>query len=551
MSNSLSSDGIEKIIQILQTNQNKINLLRNDLSNNSNDKNNLNNLKIKTNQFLNGLEIDIKNILSLLDRIKIDSQKNNQIEGSKTYCINNDKNSFQDIVICGCCECCRCYKCCNCSTNNCSDNQQINISNNNINNKAVDNEYIKENINPEENNNVNRNNQFMNIKTFNGENNNLNNLNNQPTSPFNNINYTFPGLNYDDNFNSYNNSNNNYKNNDYNALIPNNDLNLIPGNREGKIIYSNYAQKHPSPQLNNDIEDEYSKPYGYIKKPFLNIEDNNLPIQEKVKNSAIIKSKRFHPSKSLDSFEFQTSPKRNKAIIISSKNKNITENNDNNNYIGNKIFNPNANPNNNKFNNFSNLNKDNNYNNNLINYNNNLIGNNYDKNNIYDNNNFNRNNNINYNNDNLGQKKKKMNRMNQIQAFMNKLYNQSDDVVYRFKKIYGDDIGEKLLKGEIDDKTMKEMGNILDKIIKMSIWGEDDKDSKNNNRGKSSSYDKKDIKRKHRFVYNPIKERIKLLKAINDKQAYFKEYPRGWYSTKEYFINNGTEINNDNLNKYN
>jgi hypothetical protein len=63
MSSPLSLEGIEKIFQILQSNQNKINLLNNDLTNEGN------NIKTKTIQFLNGLEIDIKNILSLLDRI--------------------------------------------------------------------------------------------------------------------------------------------------------------------------------------------------------------------------------------------------------------------------------------------------------------------------------------------------------------------------------------------------------------------------------------------------------------------------------------------------
>ena len=37
---------------------------------------------------------------------------------------------------------------------------------------------------------------------------------------------------------------------------------------------------------------------------------------------------------------------------------------------------------------------------------------------------------------------------------------------------------------------------------------------------------------------------------MKNNQAYYREFPRGWYSTKEYFINNGTEINNEDVNKY-
>ena len=138
--------------------------------------------------------------------------------------------------------------------------------------------------------------------------------------------------------------------------------------------------------------------------------------------------------------------------------------------------------------------------------------------------------------------------MNKIQIFLNKLYKQPKEIANRFKKIYGDDIELKLLNGDIDNNNLTEMDNILKKIIKMSIWG---KEGNNGEKSRdSNSYDKEDVKRKHYFVYNPIQEKIKLMKSLKNKQAYFREFPRGWYSTKEYFINNGTEINNENINKY-
>ena len=203
--------------------------------------------------------------------------------------------------------------------------------------------------------------------------------------------------------------------------------------------------------------------------------------------------------------------------------------------MNNNIFN---NPNKN---NYNNLNNDKYYNND------NNLDFQTDMNNAFNNNKKYMPNNINLNN-----LKEKMEKMNKVQNFLDKLYNQSGEVVKRFKKIFGDDIEDRILNGEINDENLNEMDNILDKIIKMSIWGkeDDDNDIREKRRDKSSSYDKKNRKRKHKFVYNALEERMKLIKAVNNKQAYFKEYPRGWYSTKEYFINNGTEINNDIANKY-
>ena len=493
MAKNISLDEIDKIVQILLINQNKINLLRKDLSNNLKEKNNS---KIKTNQFLNGLEIDIKNILSLLDRIKANLNRNNQSENPKTYYLNSDKNTLQDILICGCCQCCGC-RCCECSTNNCTEIRQLNDSRNN-------NEYIKENINSENDKDTNN----LNMKTFNQNYPNFNGQ--QPASNFDN-NYTYPNLNSDNNFN-----NNRYNDNN-NALDPN------ESNNDRKIIYS----KIPSfPQQNNNIN--YNKEYpdlnrfGYIKKqPFNNnmiFDENNLQIEEKMKNSAIIKSKRFHGSKSFDNIDVPYSPKTKKGKII--KNNNIlSESYDRNNNKYNDNFNNN------------NLNYKKHFENNNIQYNN--------KGNII-------------NNNNLLQKKIKMEKLNEIQKFLDKLYKQPKEIVERFKKVYGEDIEEKLLNGEIDNNGLNEMENILNKIIKMSIWGQENKSKKKGRSGSNNSYDRKNKRIKHNFIYNPVQEKIKLMKSMKNNQAYYREFPRGWYSTKEYFINNGTEINNENpcINKY-
>ena len=128
---------------------------------------------------------------------------------------------------------------------------------------------------------------------------------------------------------------------------------------------------------------------------------------------------------------------------------------------------------------------------------------------------------------NLSNEKRKLNKN---ELFLDKLSKQPKEIINRFKSIYGIDIEQKLLNNEINGTNLNEMENILNKIISMSIWGK----SENKNK-----------KRRIKFNYNPIQEKVKLKQAITNKQAQYKEYPRGWYSTKEYFINNGTAINND------
>ena len=112
--------------------------------------------------------------------------------------------------------------------------------------------------------------------------------------------------------------------------------------------------------------------------------------------------------------------------------------------------------------------------------------------------------------------------------------------------MFGNYMEDKLLSGEINNEKLNEMNNILDKIVKMSIWGENEKIKKKKPDLSNSS----DKKRKINFIYNPIQEKIKLMKSMKNNQAYYREFPRGWYSTKEYFINNGTDINNEDINKY-
>ena len=97
------------------------------------------------------------------------------------------------------------------------------------------------------------------------------------------------------------------------------------------------------------------------------------------------------------------------------------------------------------------------------------------------------------------------------------------------KKELGDDIGEKLLSGNINEEELFKVVEILKNL----------QDMKNKNMNKKNQR------------YFPIKkfnqpsDKILLKETLNDKRYNYKEYPRGWSSTKEYFVNNGsTYINN-------
>ena len=107
------------------------------------------------------------------------------------------------------------------------------------------------------------------------------------------------------------------------------------------------------------------------------------------------------------------------------------------------------------------------------------------------------------------------------QKLLNKLSNQPKEIVERFKKIYGDDIEYKLSNTEINNNNLSEMENILDKIIKMSIWGKEEQNKKKNSADKNK-------RKRIKFNYNPIQEKVRLKQAITNKQALYKDFPRGW-----------------------
>ena len=92
------------------------------------------------------------------------------------------------------------------------------------------------------------------------------------------------------------------------------------------------------------------------------------------------------------------------------------------------------------------------------------------------------------------------------------------------KKKLGEDIGEKLLSGNINEKELYKVVKILKK--------------EQENRLK-----RKNIFQKKKF--NQPSDKILLKEKLNNKRYNFREFPRGWSSTKDYFINNGTTLIKD------
>ena len=92
------------------------------------------------------------------------------------------------------------------------------------------------------------------------------------------------------------------------------------------------------------------------------------------------------------------------------------------------------------------------------------------------------------------------------------------------KKKLGEDIGEKLLSGNINEKELYKVVQVLKKH-------QDD-----------------NLKRKKIFFkkkFNQPIDKILLKQKLNNKRYNYREFPRGWSSTKDYFVNNGTTLIKD------
>ena len=384
----------------------------------------------------------------------------------------------------------------------------------------------KNDLNNSSSNNDNMNNNLNNSK----QNLNLSDLNNDNNLPndFNNNIYN-PSIISNKNNNNKIPNNNNYIINSNNNNNENENDNIIEVNEnDNDNIFTFSEQKRNDPGLN-----EYNKISVPNNQPNnnLNIYDNynkNKDFNNNNNNMGNIGNINNQNKIGMDNYDFN---KNNKYNYIDNKDKNLPNN----------ILNNIDNNNNNQLN-PNDLNTENNINiigqkipiNQNQQYNYNIQRNHkFDKNNTENENENRENNDINDNNDNndnndddLEKEKKEI-----IKSIIAEIF-QDTNKLDLLKKELGDDIGEKLLSGDISEEKLYNIAEIL----------------------KNYQLKNSQMKNKHYFTtkkYNQPYDKILLKESLDDKRYNYREFPRGWASTKDYFINNGsTFIKNNKRKKY-
>ena len=139
----------------------------------------------------------------------------------------------------------------------------------------------------------------------------------------------------------------------------------------------------------------------------------------------------------------------------------------------------------------------------------------------------------NKNNNNL---KDKINRIENI--IQNAL--KDENTINKLKKKLGDNFIEKITKEDVTEEYLNKVENSL-KEINLG------KDNKNNiTYNKYSNFKKNNPTNlpKKKFkdpIVNSLYNKQKLKKEITDNKYHFKEYPRSWISSKDYFVNNNNQ----------
>lgn len=110
-----------------------------------------------------------------------------------------------------------------------------------------------------------------------------------------------------------------------------------------------------------------------------------------------------------------------------------------------------------------------------------------------------------------------------------------EETVNQLREKLGDDFEDKLTKGDINEEYLDKVEEALNEI-KQNKKGSPQKISKRLQIAQGAHTKKK--------AKAPMKDQMyyktQLKKAITDKQCHYKEYPRGWNSSKDYFVNNNS-----------
>ena len=315
-------------------------------------------------------------------------------------------------------------------------------------------------------------------------------LNKTNKKDINSNNNNSPGQNL--NLSDLNNDNNNLNNYYYNPSNYDNNINNADPNLNYEMPNKNNINK-------NDNKNNY---FTFAEQKSNQNKDNNYIISDPQKQN-------INNSNGYNIYNNSKDPEYNRNLI---NNKNL-DNRYNNKYNPDNFIN-------NKYNNRDNNNIDNqNYNYN-ISPKNKLSKNisedeNNNKNYINNKSNDDKNNNKNKEDEDLENQKKEI-----IKNIISEIF-QDTNKLNLLKKELGDDIGEKLLSNNISEEELFKVVEILK-----------NQQDKNMNKKNQKYFP---IKK-----YNQPRDKILLKESLIDKRYNYREFPKGWSSTKDYFINNGS-----------
>ncbi len=140
------------------------------------------------------------------------------------------------------------------------------------------------------------------------------------------------------------------------------------------------------------------------------------------------------------------------------------------------------------------------------------------------------------NNQNKNNLKDKINRIENI--IQNAL--KDENTINKLKKKLGDNFIEKITKEDVTEDYLNKVENTIKEINlrkdnKNNFTYNQYSNLKNNNQ---TNFPKKKFKDP---VVNSLYNKQKLKKEITDNKYNFKEYPRSWISSKDYFVNNNNQ----------
>ena len=147
------------------------------------------------------------------------------------------------------------------------------------------------------------------------------------------------------------------------------------------------------------------------------------------------------------------------------------------------------------------------------------------------------------------------NKINRVQKLVMEAF-KDEDTVNKMKQKLGDDFESKLTNANIDEDYLDKIEQALIEINQETLDSNTNNnnninliDSDNNNNNVPSEKVSKrlqiaqNVKTKKQFKSPPKDQmyyKAQLKRDITDKQYHYKEYPRGWTSSKDYFVNNNS-----------